>query len=162
MARILAAAVLVCAALLLCVGQSAGSLGSNDPLSTLFPAGSLPPPLWWQLYPLPSILDGEGPNFWLVNVATKQAIVSPIDGSWEVKLAPFNPWDKAQLWKPDRPDADGFYQIKVFDDQSKALNGLGGNVHDRMVIGIYPDNPVSPNTLWNLTSIWPFPFHFFP
>nr|TKW27932.1 hypothetical protein SEVIR_3G290175v2 [Setaria viridis] len=78
-------------------------------------------------------------------------------------MAPFNPRDKAQLWVPDTPDADGFYQIKVSADESKqALNGLGGNVHDGTVVGIYPGNPVSANTLWNLTSIWPFPFHHFP
>lgn len=114
------------------------------------------------------MVDGEGLReglkFWLVNFATKQAIVTPTaDGSREVKMAPFNPRDKAQLWVPDTPDADGFYQIKVSADESKqALNGLGGNVHDGTVVGIYPGNPVSANTLWNLTSIWPFPFHHFP
>nr|TKW27933.1 hypothetical protein SEVIR_3G290250v2 [Setaria viridis] len=45
MARFAAATVLVCAALLLCVEQSAGRLASADPLSTLFPANSLPPPV---------------------------------------------------------------------------------------------------------------------
>jgi hypothetical protein len=62
------------------------------------------------------------------------------------------------MWVPSTPRLqDGvFYQIKPYTQDSKALNGLGGYVHDGTEIGIYSDTPVSSNTLWFTSNIFPF------
>jgi hypothetical protein len=74
----------------------------------------------------------------------------------QVQLVDFNPWNGAQLWvpSPPRPQDDGFYQIKPYTQDSMALNGLGGYAYDGTVIGIYPDTPVSPNTLWATRNVY--------
>lgn len=110
--------------------------------------------LWWKIPAPTSLVDGEGAKYWLVNVATKEAMTSPSYGP--VQLIDFNPWNGAQLWvpSPPRPQDDGFYQIKPYTQDSMALNGWGGYAYDGTVIGIYPDTPVSPNTLWATRNVY--------
>ncbi|KAG0516584.1 hypothetical protein BDA96_09G015800 [Sorghum bicolor] len=101
--------------------------------------------LWWKI--LAPTWVGYG--YWLVNVATRQAMAPPAYGM-QVQLVDFNPLinGKQSLWVPTAPlDGGVFYQIKAYKQYSKSLNGLGGYAYDGTVIGIYTDTPASPNTL---------------
>ncbi|EES17588.2 hypothetical protein BDA96_09G015700, partial [Sorghum bicolor] len=181
-----AAALAACAAvLLLFAGQSVAIL---FPFGAFFPVDYVPPTvrifisdklslnvavydhgdntqIWWKIPPLPSLIDGEGDKYWLVNVATRQAMTSPTGNGQQVQLAEFNPFDSKglQLWvpSPPRPQDAGFYQIQPNTDDDSALAGLfdGGDdvVHDGMEIGINSSTPVTSNNLWMTLNVIPYP-----
>ncbi|KAL6883728.1 hypothetical protein ACP4OV_011142 [Aristida adscensionis] len=114
--------------------------------------------------PLPFF--GAVKPFSLMNAKTYQVIVIPKGGS---KLQLSERFDLVsatkELWLPAAPRSDhpedlGFYQVKVYADQGKALNGLWGNAHEGTEVGFYSANPVTQNTLWLVSSAWPLPLHF--
>ncbi|TVU18678.1 hypothetical protein EJB05_34788 [Eragrostis curvula] len=90
--------------------------------------------LWVQdYYSFRSLLaganDGCSKPFALVNVGTGQAMVAPEKKFEPMLLAQYNPFTcvpLSMLWTKGTPVRDDFYQIKMFRDESKAFNAVGG------------------------------------
>ncbi|TVU18670.1 hypothetical protein EJB05_34780 [Eragrostis curvula] len=112
--------------------------------------------LWVQdYYSFRSLLAGDNDGcskpFALVNVGTGQAMVAPEKEFEPMLLAQYNPFTcvpLSMLWTKGTPVRDDFYQIKMFRDESKAFNAVGGYLQDGTVIGWGAAGPIiGDNTL---------------
>ncbi|PAN38647.1 hypothetical protein PAHAL_7G186800 [Panicum hallii] len=109
------------------------------------------------------VTDDEGQRaFALVNKATGLALVNknlitPSDNVVHVQLAPYFGdvrVDLSMLWTLGAADlGGGFREVRVLRDTTQTLNGLGGNVRDGTVVGIFPSHQQSPNAVWNLAPV---------
>ncbi|KAG2633369.1 hypothetical protein PVAP13_2NG198600 [Panicum virgatum] len=110
--------------------------------------------LWVQR---PPPIVGIKSQFSLVNVnyGSKddplRAMQISDDGSYPVKLAPYNPLSlpSSMLWTQDtKLFGDGFYKIRSYKDTRLVLDGLNENVHNGTVVGAYPAPHDRDHILW--------------
>lgn len=73
-----------------------------------------------------------------------------------VKLAPYKPSEcipLSMLWTKADPTSD-FSAIRMFKDESKGFNGLGGNGNEGTVIGVLPTDGANPNVQWKIVGFF--------
>ncbi|RCV18315.1 hypothetical protein SETIT_3G290900v2 [Setaria italica] len=108
--------------------------------------------------------DGCRKPFALVNFKfnfpkfSAEAIVPSTDGSLPVKLAPYNPSEcipLSMLWTKKADPTSDFSAIRMFKDESKGFNGLGGYGNEGTVIGVLPTGDgANPNVQWKIVGFF--------